>query len=394
MRAMSMRSASRALLLLTLLVGIVAPPARAKDVASAEAKHRARIAETWMELLRTFREQNLGDADQVAEALAQAQAADPGADGLEDLRRELTERAGAAGGDAAQRRLDAARTATAKLWDKVAALHEDEAGPAWSEALLRAQALDPSKKRIAALATAARKQPILLRTPAHPMVAFVSLPGDWKPGKPHPVLVTVEGAGANFEGNTKGFVGARGSRNAIVVTPFSLSSTNTLEPAKFPHYDEDVLKRHAAQSDRFAFDVPGLVAILDAVRDHLGGSERVAITGFSGGGLLCYRMTFLHSARVMGSAPACANFIPYLADGCEKPTGGGPAVHILTGATDPHRDAVHGREKPGIEGQSDAAQAAFERLGFERVRRTMLPGVGHSSCVREVWEFFDEVAGR
>ena len=34
---------------------------------------------------------------------------------------------------------------------------------------------------------------------------------------------------------------------------------------------------------------------------------------------------------------------------------------------------------------------ALKRLGFKNVRRTMLPGVRHSNCSKQVWDFCDEV---
>ena len=49
---------------------------------------------------------------------------------------------------------------------------------------------------------------------------------------------------------------------------------------------------------------------------------------------------------------------------------------------------------PGIEEQTDWAMKAFADQGFTNVKRTMLPGVGHSALPREVWDFVDEVTRR
>ena len=66
----------------------------------------------------------------------------------------------------------------------------------------------------------------------------------------------------------------------------------------------------------------------------------------------------------------------------------------MTGEKDPHREFTHGNEdSPGIEPQTDWAEKALQENGFEKVKRTMLPGVGHSSLQREVWEYVDEVRG-
>ena len=48
----------------------------------------------------------------------------------------------------------------------------------------------------------------------------------------------------------------------------------------------------------------------------------------------------------------------------------------------------------GIVNQSrNLAVKALEENGFAKVKRTMLPGVGHSALVREVWEYVDEIRG-
>ena len=44
-----------------------------------------------------------------------------------------------------------------------------------------------------------------------------------------------------------------------------------------------------------------------------------------------------------------------------------------------------------FEPQTDRAVEALGRLGFTKLERKMLPGVGHSSCTAQVWEFADEV---
>ena len=136
----------------------------------------------------------------------------------------------------------------------------------------------------------------------------------------------------------------------------------------------------------------GLEAILAVLKARYGAGDKVAITGFSGGGNLCYSWTMRKPDRVLCSAPACANFQPGLAEGATAVTDGGPPVHILTGEKDEHRNDVFGA-KPGIEGQADWAQESFGKLGFTHVKRTMLPGVGHSTCVAQVWAFVDEVLG-
>ena len=103
-------------------------------------------------------------------------------------------------------------------------------------------------------------------------------------------------------------------------------------------------------------------------------------------------MTVTHPEQILFSAPACANFGGMGLQGAQAVEGGGPPIHVLTGANDKHRDYTHGnKDLPGIEPQTDNAMIALERLGFGNVRRTMLPGVGHSSCAKQVWNVADQL---
>jgi len=228
----------------------------------------------------------------------------------------------------------------------------------------------------------------MIKSANHPMVGWLSLPSGWTKKGPWQVLVAVDGAGSGFLGAARNFRAARGARKALVLAPCSLSNTNTLDAAKYSFYEPALLKEWDGR--RVEFDVAGLTALLEVLRARYGAEAQVAITGFSGGGNLCYGFTLRHPERVWCAAPACANFNPGLPGTAKPVEGGGPPVHIFTGANDEHRDHTFG-QKPGIEGQSDWAQEAFAKLKFTRVKRTLLAGVGHSSCTKEVWAYFDEV---
>jgi poly(3-hydroxybutyrate) depolymerase len=237
----------------------------------------------------------------------------------------------------------------------------------------------------------ATKGPILVASADHPLLAWLSLPGDWQKGKTYPVLVGVEGAGSNFAGYMNGARGARGSRAVIVVVPCGFTNTNKLEPKTYPYYDPKVLETYDAR--RMDFDGAGMEKILELVHARFGGEEKVFLTGFSGGGNYTYWKLFTDPAHVRGAAPACANYSAY---GITTTPGGGddggPVVKLMTGAKDPHKDDVFG-QKPGIEGQTDAAQARLKELGYTHVTRGQLP-VGHDSLLGEVWKFVDEVLGK
>ena len=240
------------------------------------------------------------------------------------------------------------------------------------------------------LIEAAQKEMVLIGSPTNDLLAYVSLPKGWQKGKTYPVVVGVEGAGCSFLGYGNGLRSTRGSRAAIVVSPITLSNTNALDPAKYPQYPKSVLD--AWDGRRLEFDGPGVDAVLAVLSKRFGADERVFVTGFSGGGNWCYWKLFMDPAHVRGAAPACANFS---GNGISGPPGagegGGPPVKLMTGAQDEHRDHVFGA-KPGIEGQTDAAQEKLKELGYTKVTRVQLQA-GHSPLQAEVWKFVDEVLG-
>ncbi len=380
---------------LTVVVLLAGGPAAAKGadrLEKAALKEKAKIAKVWVDLARYLQGRDL--KSEAEEALQKARALDPACKDLEAVAEKVDALDGAGEMDAStEARIGKATKDAAKGYDKLAKVFAKEKGdPRYVEHLVQALALDPTKSRIGKLADLAAKDSLLLRSPEHPFVAYVSFPKSWKPGREYPVLVSVEGAGSNFAGNAKGFKSARGSRDFITISPHALSCTNQIDPKKYPAYPQALIDEWNGK--RTDFDVPGLLSLLDFLRAHFGASEKIAITGFSGGGNLCYGFLFRHPDRVFCAAPACANFNPGLARNAAKPTDGGPPIHIMTGEKDPHREFTHGnKDSPGIEPQSDWAVKALEENGFTNVKRTMLPGVGHSSLAREVWLYVDEVRG-
>jgi hypothetical protein len=278
--------------------------------------------------------------------------------------------------------------------EKEAESDRAEIAGAMLAACKRADPEGVSKGRYDALELAlAQKDRLVLGSDATPLLAWVSLPKGWAKGKKYPVLVAVEGAGCGFKGQFQGFVAARGSRPFIVVTPLSFSNTNALDAGKYPFYDPAVLKEWDGK--RIEFDGPGLNGVLEALVARFGAEEKVFLTGFSGGGNLCYWKLLADPTRVAGASPACANFAGYgldIAPGAGD--GGGPPVHLLTGEKDEHREFTFGKkDSPGIEPQTDRIESELKRLGYTNVRRTLVPGAGHSPLRKEVWEFTDEVRG-
>jgi len=212
---------------------------------------------------------------------------------------------------------------------------------------------------------------LLVGSADHPLVAFVSLPKGWKPGRTYPVLVGVDGAGSGFAGYGRSSIGARGSRDVIGVYPMTLSNTNALNAKKYPHYTQAILDENAGVAERLKFDLAGVNAVLALLTQHMGADERVFLTGFSGGG------QFTAGGGVRGAPGAGES--------------GGPPVLLLTGENDKHRDFTHGnKDSPGIEPQTDNAEKALAELGYTHVERRMVKA-GHSPLHAEVWKFIDEV---
>lgn len=416
----------RVLLLIPVLVLALRPVSAApKGDMSAEAKAREKMVELALagakELL------DMAAHAEAARALAEAEAAGASKEQLAPHRERLEKDAPAKPeGDTRWKKLAAE---LAKAYEKLGGqAHEPADARRFEDYRFKAAELEPSKARFAKLFSAAKQAAgnkgaadvagrqlvrlrdldtegaaegrydalelelaqgdvAMIKSPKHPLVGWVSLPQGWAKKGPWPVLVAVDGAGSNFLGAGRGFRGARGSRKAIVLAPCTLSNTNELKPETYSFYDPSVLTRNNGR--RVEFDIAGLEALLEVLQERYGAEDRIAITGFSGGGNLCYGFTLRKPSRVWCCAPACANFNPGLPGDAKAVEGGGPPVFIMTGANDEHRDHVFG-QKPGIEGQSDWAEAAFAKLQFTRVKRTLLPGVGHSSLGKEVWAFFDE----
>jgi len=227
---------------------------------------------------------------------------------------------------------------------------------------------------------AAETSAVLKKATAHEMQYYLALPKGWSPAKKWPILVAVEGAGCNFLGMMNGHLGVRGDRPFIIVVPVTFTNTNALEgvKAKYP-YPAEVLE--AADRDRMGFDEPGLLAVLEDVRREFSGQDKFYVTGFSGGGNLSFRMTFAHPDMLVASAPACPNF-GYGGKVSDAPEREALPVMVFQGDKDEYLNM--------LESQWLSAKQLFDRHGFKNVGRTMLPGVGHSGCPKEVQEFFDK----
>jgi poly(3-hydroxybutyrate) depolymerase len=422
-----LRRASAVALALALALALGGSPALAKEPTEAKARTEV-VAE--LAAFAAWCAQNGAKAEGAA-ALEEAVALDADAPAVAAARAALDaapETPPAADAVAAQRKVVGPKVA--KAYDALAASGPRESGAArrdrWTVAALR---WEPSKPRIGKVARAADeaakgarpdsaarlyaalrkhdpdgaarvdrvqaeqagKDLALFGTADHPLLAWVSLPSGWQKGKTYPVLVGVEGAGANFVGYARASKAARGSRAAILVVPISFTNVNALKPETYPFYDPAVLSEH--ESRRMDFDAAGVDAVLALLRERFGAEEKVFLTGFSGGGNYCYRKLLCDPARVRGAAPACANYSGFgIAETPAPGEDGGPVVRLMTGANDEHKDHVFG-QKPGIEGQTDAVEARLKELGYRNVTRVQLR-CGHDPLHAEAWKLVDEVLAR
>jgi hypothetical protein len=405
--------------------------AKDKDTAAAEAKLRAEAAKQVLDhalwcAQKGAKKDGTSAADEAAALDAQLPKLADAESALEALAEDAADAA-----DAVAKQRKAVGPRIAAVYDKLAALDHDAKDTArFEDYVFRALAWDPTRTRMDRIRKAiddargdeggrllvrlmradpdgvaagkyertelaiASKGLLLLGSPAHPLVGWVSLPRDWAKGKTYPILVGVEGAGCNFAGYARGFMNARASRPVILLAPITLSNTNDLKPETYPYYDRGVLEDCGKDVlKRLAFDGPGVDALLDVIRKRFGGEEKVFLTGFSGGGQYTYYKLFQDPAPVRGAAPACGNFGGAGVQGAPGAgADGGPPVHLFTGEKDQHRDDVFG-QKPGIEGQTDLAQEHLARLGYKHVERTTVKGAGHDSLAPLVWKFVDGVLG-
>ena len=323
-----MKALSTFLVLALLALGLVSS-ASAKEPAAGEAqKHRTQVAVALVDYAGWCAKQGAKTAGEAA--LAEAEGLDSATPKLAETRSDvdaLAEDAPTAA-DAVAKQRKVAGPKIAKLYDKLVSLeHDPKEAVQYEDYAFRALAWDFGKPRLAKLqrtvedaaddakrveeagrvlarleradpegATAGRyekvqvslaqKDLIVIGSPKHPLVGYLSLPKDWAKGKTFPVIVGVEGAGCNFAGYARGLAASRGSRPVIVLTPVSLTSTNGLDAAKFASYGKACLDEW--DKKRIEFDGPGIDALLEVVRARFGGEEKVFLTGFSGGGIYTY----------------------------------------------------------------------------------------------------------
>lgn len=248
------------------------------------------------------------------------------------------------------------------------------------------KAMEKMKYQLVAAETkAAQSGPLLRKASTHMMEYLISLPSGWRKGQKYDVLVTVEGAGCGWLGNHRSFAKHKG-KELIIVTPITFWNTNALNVNKY-NYPEEVVQKHDKDSAaRMKFDEEGLLAALKDVQEQFGGKDKFFITGFSGGGNLTWRMVFGHPDKVRGAAPACGNFGNPGKINTTAPERAEVIIHAFQGEKDQYLDGK-GNKPVNLNNEYAHAERLCKQHGFTNIKRTMLPGVGHSNCNKQVADF-------
>jgi pimeloyl-ACP methyl ester carboxylesterase len=292
-------------------------------------------------------------------------------------------------------------------------------------------------------ADAQMQLPALRQTSTHPMQYFLSLPRNYRkvPGKRWSALVCVAGAHANFQYVAKSFQERRGDLPLVIAVPCTFSNTNALtgstRNAYREFYDDDVIDSLAERDARLSWDERGLLAMLRDLSEQYGAAEQIYMTGFSGGGMATYHMIGRHPERLAAAIPVCGNYFGGLLDGTPPRSDRARAlpIHQFLGELDPLNGPrgllpippaltaalfislgaglgyVAGKRLKGrwsaaavlviviagglwlsqlrfgkgLEQQADWAAHDLRELGYSSVRRTVIPGMGHSEGPEHVF---------
>ena len=123
---------------------------------------------------------------------------------------------------------------------------------------------------------------------ASPMQYWISVPKGWPGKRTWPVVMTIAGAGRDYEANAKLFAAVRDNENYpfIIVSPVLLTNSGdgpvprTQAGLDYPSSTWDLIDRVG----RCAFDKAGVAAVIAEARNQYSGASRDFLTGFSGGG--------------------------------------------------------------------------------------------------------------
>jgi hypothetical protein len=262
--------------------------------------------------------------------------------------------------------------------------------PDWKRAyalLAAAEKVQSDPERAKALKTveykAAEATPIHRKAKNHPMVFNVVLPKGWTPGKKYPVLMACEGAGCNWQGMIYAYLGERDRLNLpfIIAAPWTVTNTNGVvkNDKRWPYTDDDW--KLIMQSFP-KFDVDGILAVMEELKEEFGAEDRFYMVGFSGGGNPLWATTLAHPDRVVAASPCCGNFF-YTVGISNSPDKGVVVIKGFQGDKDEYKEKM-------LDGQWKAAEALCKANGFTNITREIAVGEGHSGCGKLVMAFMAE----
>jgi len=144
---------------------------------------------------------------------------------------------------------------------------------------------------------------------SHPMQYYLSLPDGWNAGKKWPVVVAIESANRDFQGNAAEFARARGKMPVIIVTPMVVTGGGAGFRSVPAYKYADAVWNEIDRVGAFHFDDTGIAAVMSDVQRLYGGEERYFLTGWEAGGHTVWAMLFRHPERLRAVAPVSTNYL-------------------------------------------------------------------------------------
>lgn len=243
-------------------------------------------------------------------------------------------------------------------------------------------------KHGAAEGTIGRLDRLVLRADGHPMEAILILPRSWKPETETKLVLYIDGAGSDFDDAVTMHRREVGRTQFAILIPKTFSNANEIDPSDYP-YEQELLERFReprTRPERMKWDVEGIDAILENLRARFRFSEKLMMTGYSGGGMLTHWWITHRPTTLAAAALGSANFYQvHVRGGVVNYDDGGPAIRLFTGT----EDSV-GTVR--IFPQNDEALAYYRQRGIDDVAREHLKGRQHEPFTKLVFAFFDRVA--
>ncbi|MEO7361067.1 MAG: hypothetical protein ABI120_12105 [Gemmatimonadaceae bacterium] len=170
---------------------------------------------------------------------------------------------------------------------------------------------DPRDSFIPPTATATTT-PRRVTASSYPIDYYISVPAGWPGKRAWPIVVNITGSGRDWEPAAQGFAAARNASDApfIVITPVVLTNSGDgpiprNHPAySYPSSTWDLID----QQGRCAFDMAGIKAAIEDVRNKYSGQTKAFLTGFSGGGHTAWANVLLRPQLLRAAALVGGNF--------------------------------------------------------------------------------------